>query len=149
MQVVGRSCAVCGARIVAARDGRACATCGAALHDGCAAGHTCPGPQKAAAAPARAQPGAGKIRLIKIGAPVLGVLVAAAVVPRFRSWQAERRIAERAAQRLGCPDRQVEVAFGPGSRISARGCGASVTYLRVCGQDSPDCLEEIEPAARP
>ncbi|HXU06074.1 MAG TPA: hypothetical protein VN903_34205 [Polyangia bacterium] len=145
MQVVGASCGVCGAKIVTAREGRACATCGAvALHDGCATGHVCAGAPKAApaAAAAPARPNARRSGWIY---GMIGGLVASAVVPAYRHWRTERGIAERAAPRLGCTASEIEIEYGPGSAITARGCGTSVSYLRVCGQlERAECLEEAE-----
>ena len=139
MQIVGRSCAVCGARIVTAAEGRACASCAAALHDGCAGGHACAGPEKPAPAPALA-----RSRWMTIGAPLLGVLVAASVAPRFRHWRTERRLAERAAAQLDCPADEVKVSR-PRGPITALGCGRTVQYLVVCGDiERPECLERIE-----
>ena len=152
MQVVGRECVVCRARIVAARDARPCASCAAPLHGDCGAGHTCAGTNEAApaAGPAPARPDIARSRWVRIGVPALAALVASAIVPRFRSWQSERRIAERAAVRLGCTASEVAIEF-ENSGVTARGCGTRVHYLRVCGQiDRAECLEEIEavPGAR-
>ena len=144
MQIVGRSCAVCGARIVTAAEGRACASCAAAQHDGCAGGHAGAGPEKPAPAPTLARPPAARSRWVTIGAPLLGVLVAASVVPRFRHWRAERRLAERAAAQLDCPADEVKVSR-PRGPITAQGCGRTVQYLVVCGDiERPECLERIE-----
>jgi hypothetical protein len=138
VQVVGRSCAACGARIVTAAEGKECASCSAALHTGCAAGHVCAERDQAAAAapPARR-------RWVALGAGLLGVLVASIVGPRFRSSQTKGRVAERAAAHLDCPSDQVEVKWG--GQITASGCGRTVRYLRVCGQiERPECLERVE-----
>jgi len=147
VQVVGQSCAVCGARIVMAREGQACASCAAAVHTACAAGHTCA--VAAPPAPAVPAPIPRKRRLLTALVPLLGVLVAAGGAQRIRSWQTKRQIAERAAHRLGCSASGIEVSWEK-SGITARGCGTWVTYLRVCGNlDQPECLEEIQlPAGR-
>jgi len=139
VQVVGRSCAVCGERIVAAADGRACGSCASALHDGCAGGHVCAGPEK----PAPARPPAARSRWLTIGAPLLGVLVAASAVPGFRRSRTERRLAERAAQQLDCPVDEVKVSLR--APIGAQGCGRTIQYLVVCGDiERPECLERID-----
>jgi hypothetical protein len=144
VQVVGRECAVCRARIVTARDGRTCASCAAALHDDCAASHACASAEKPASAPAALPAPRAALRGRWVYG-LLGVLVAASVVPWFRHWRTERAIAERAAHRLGCAASEIEVVDGPGSGITVRGCGRSATYLRVCGQiDRAQCLEEVE-----
>jgi hypothetical protein len=143
VQVVGQSCAVCGARIVAAPDGRACASCAVALHNGCAAGHTCAAAGKPAPATAVAPAGA-RSRRGRLGTLLLVVLVSSAVVPRVRTWRTERRVARHLAPRLGCAASEIEIEQRA-SGITARGCGRTVQLLRVCGQiDRPECLQEIE-----
>ena len=139
MQVVGRSCAVCGARIVTAPEGRACASCEAALHNGCADGHVCAGAQKPAAAAAPAPRALKRPWLYGL----LGVAVAAMVVPTVRSWQTKRSVLRRVAANLNWPVDEVEVSLR--SPITASGCGRTINYLRVCGDITrSECLEEID-----
>jgi len=145
VQVVGANCAVCGAKIVMAREGRACASCDVPLHNGCAEGHVCDASAKPAAAAARTaavdtRPPAQRYRWVIIAA---SVTVASIVVPWFRHWRTERAIAERAAHRLRCDVSDIKVVSGPGSGITVSGCGTSVYYLRACGDlDKQECLSE-------